>query len=212
LKNWILKYKLSYTAASLAINETISISKLYILYNDWEEVNRRVFEDHFLPKNKEASSKRILKEITNRLKNLTQDEVLLLSYSDFLTQKQLCYLGVCKTYRLIREFMVEVIRNKYQLFDYQIIESDYGSFYYEKSSNHPELEQLGESTQKKLKQVMFKIMEQAGIIASAKNRIIQPQHLSEKLVEVIIRDNPDYLKIFLLSDQQVLQLKTSYAE
>lgn len=207
-----MKYKLSYTAASLAINETISISKLYILYNDWEEVNRRVFEDHFLPKNKEASSKRILKEITNRLKNLTQDEVLLLSYSDFLTQKQLCYLGVCKTYRLIREFMVEVIRNKYQLFDYQIIESDYGSFYYEKSSNHPELEQLGESTQKKLKQVMFKIMEQAGIIASAKNRIIQPQHLSEKLVEVIIRDNPDYLKIFLLSDQQVLQLKTSYAE
>lgn len=207
-----MKYKLSYTASSLVINETTSISKLYVLYNDWEEVSRRVFEGHFLPKNKEASSKRILKEITNRLKNLTQDEILLLSNSDFVTQKQLCYLGVCKTYRLIREFMVEVIRNKYQLFDYQIIESDYGSFYYEKISNHPELEQLGESTQKKLKQVTFKIMEQAGIIDSAKNRIIQPQHLSEKLVEVIIHDNPDYLKIFLLSDQQILQLRASYAE
>lgn len=151
----------------------------------------------------------MLKEILIRVQQLTREQLHLLMDTDFATQKQLCFLAVCKTYRMILDFVVEVMRVKYLVFDYQIIESDYKAFFFEKTLGHPELETLSESTTKKLKQVMFRMMEQAELIDGAGTKVIQPQYLNPELIRVIVQDNPEYLKLFFYTDQQIAIIRSA---
>lgn len=204
-----MNYRLSYTAISLAVKETISISTIYEKNTDKKAVIKEVLEQDLLPKNKTASADRMLKEILIRVQQLTREQLHLLMDTDFATQKQLCFLAVCKTYRMILDFVVEVMRVKYLVFDYQIIESDYKAFFFEKTLGHPELETLSESTTKKLKQVMFRMMEQAELIDGAGTKVIQPQYLNPELIRVIVQDNPEYLKLFFYTDQQIAIIRSA---
>ena len=99
--------------------------------------------------------------------------------------------------------MVEVLREKLLVFDYQITEGDYISFYRRKSELHPEIEKLTEITQNKIKQVTFKILEQAGIIDNVKNKMIQPQLLDSNVINTIASDNKQWLKVFFMSDMDI---------
>ena len=72
------------------------------------------------------------------------------------------------------------------------------------------MESLTEITQKKIKQVTFKMLEQAGLIDSIKSRRIQPQLLESDTIEVIINDNSELLKVFLYSDIDIKRLEEAY--
>jgi hypothetical protein len=107
----------------------------------------------------------------------------------------------------IKDFTVDVLREKALVFNYQIHDSDFKSFIDSKVQLHPELEQFSETTIKKSKQVMFRILEQSGIINNAVERVIQPQILQPEVVKAIDDDDPLWLKIFLISDMDIKQLK-----
>jgi hypothetical protein len=90
-------------------------------------------------------------------------------------------VSICKSYSFIIEFIVEVVREKVLVNDYQISDGDYISFYRRKFDLHEEMDSITELTEKKIKQVTFKILEQAGLIDDIKNRIIQPQIIINKM-------------------------------
>jgi hypothetical protein len=73
-------------------------------------------------------------------------------------QKQLLWLAVCKRYAYIREFSVEVLNEKYLRLDYELTEFDYDVFFSRKADWHIELDKLTDSTRKKLKQVLFRML------------------------------------------------------
>jgi hypothetical protein len=65
------------------------------------------------------------------------------------------------------------------------------------------METLTDLTEKKIKQVTFKILEQSGIINNIKKREIQPQFLNKDLIRVLVEDNPLWLKVLLVSDRDI---------
>ena len=71
------------------------------------------------------------REIRKRLEKLTPDQMIILIHGDLISQKQIAFLAVCKHYDFIRDFTIEVIRDKSLVYDYKINESDYNSFYNE---------------------------------------------------------------------------------
>lgn len=95
------------------------------------------------------------------------------------------------------------MRNKLLLFDFQILNSDYESFYDSKRATYDNLNTISEGTQYKLKQVMFKMFEQAEFIDSVKNKNIQKPYLSQELIQLIIKNDPKYLTAFLYSDNEI---------
>ena len=117
--------------------------------------------------------------------------------------KNLTMLSCFKLYNFIFDFAVEVMRNKLLLFDFQLINSDYESFYDSKRIAYDNLNTISEASQYKLKQVMFKMFEQADFIDNIKNKNIQKPYLSEKLIKLIVQDNPKYLGAFLYSDYEI---------
>jgi hypothetical protein len=186
------KYDISFTGFSLRVNDMYRFAEAKangILYNkvDFGEGNSN-------------TGKRRLAEVKKRLRNFTERQLELFLTCDLTTQKQLAFLAVCKTHAFIRDFVVEVLREKILVFDYELTEGEYLTFFRRKSESHPELDKITEITQNKVRQVTFKILEQAGMIDNIKSKNIQPQLLDQALIHAIVSDNRQWLKVFLMSD------------
>lgn len=200
------KYILSFTAASLRLNEMIKVAK--VAYdNNTTDLNVVKESGVVFSSVKTRTSDREFREIRKRLEKLTPEQINILINGDLISQKQIAFLAVCKRYGFIRDFTIEVIRNKVLVFDYQLHESDYNSFINSKILLYPELEEFSESTRKKAKQVMFRILEQADIINNAVEKTIQPQILQQGVINAIVKEDSAWLKIFMMSDRDIKQLR-----
>lgn len=189
-------YNFSFTASSLRLKEMVSVAESM-------KKNENMDYTNDLGRGKVATGKRMYIEFKKRISFLTEEQIDLLINGDLITQKQIAFLSVCKSHLFIRDFVVEVLREKLLVFDYEISEGDYISFYRRKFDVHPEMSKLSEISEKKVRQVIFKILEQAGIIDSIKTKIIQPQIIDSKTIEVITQDDSNWLKVLLMSDSNI---------
>ena len=201
------KYILSFTAASLRLNEMVKVATAA---HEAETSDLNVVKESgvVFSSVKTRTSDREFREVRKRLETLTPDQMEILIRGDLISQKQIAFLSVCKSYAFIRDFTVDVIRDKVLVFDYKINISDFKSFIHGKAQLHPELEDFSDSTIKIAEQVMFHILEQAGIINNAVERIIQPQMLQPDVINSVVKDDPMWMKVFLMPDRDIKQLMT----
>ena len=96
-------------------------------------------------------------------------------------------------------FVIKLNKKKFKDLNVRIEDN----FIRRKEINHDELANLTDQTQAKVKQVIFKILEQAGIIDNVRDKEIQLQLLEGSTKKSIIEDNPEWLKVFLLSDMDI---------
>lgn len=197
------KYVLSFTAASLMTYEAQQIVELYLEEMNWKKVETEVVNNNLLQKGTVATRKREFVEVKKRLQTLTLAQINFFHDATSSDTRFLVFLSCLKLYQFMFDFASEVVRNKLLLFDYQILNSDYESFYESKALSYDNLNTVSESTQSKLKQVLFKILEQAELIDSVKNKNIQKPYLSEALIKLIVEDDPKYLSGFLYSDNEI---------
>ena len=194
------KYDFSFTASSLRLNEMLLVARAH-----HDGVN--IDYTNELGGGKSSTGKRMLSEFNKRVSNLTPYQLDVLLNGDLVTQKQMTLVAICKSYAFIREFVVEVLREKSLVYDYQITDGDYISFYRRKIDLHDEMDSITEITERKIKQVTFKVLEQAGLINDIKSRIIQPQIINYNLINALIQDNPNWLKVLLVSDMDIERAK-----
>ncbi len=198
-----LKYLLSYTAVSLQSYESETIASLYHKSQDWDSVLKSVVEENVLQKGTLATRKREFIEFKRRLGTLTPEQFSYYEEATSSDAKNLTILSCFKLYDFMYDFATEVLRSKLLLYDFQLLNSDYESFYDSKRVAHDNLNSVSESTRYKLKQVMFKIFEQANFIDSIKSKNIQKPYLSEELIKLIVHDDPKYLSAFLYSENEI---------
>jgi hypothetical protein len=184
--------------------------EVYNRFGDWDLVREESLAHNLLQKRTLSSSKTIFREIKFRLSRLTDQEKTLLLSGGYEDQTRILYLGVCKYYGFIRDFILEIIRNKVLTFDTILSRVDYDRFVDYKMESHPELDALTESSSIKLRTVIWRMLAEAGFLESTKTGIIIPFMLSEELAKVIIDDNPEWLKVFLLPDRDIERLVMKY--
>jgi len=197
------KYSFSFTGASALITETRTIAEAYYNLKDWKAVQTDLFDNNHLNKVKQVTFKREFSEIRKRVSLLTPDQLQLMVQGSYEDTKSMILLSIVKAYPFVYDFIVEILLNKYLIFDRMLLEGDYKRFVDSKSFQHPELEKITEVTGKKVKQVVFKILEQVGLITTIKNGILIKPSLSSRTVQVILEDDPAYLAAFLCSNQEV---------
>ncbi|HEV7330927.1 MAG TPA: DUF1819 family protein [Flavisolibacter sp.] len=195
-------YRLSFTAASSMLKTFVRLAVL--LTENSYDIDQ--LSNSQLEKEKESTKVRQFRELKHRLRTLTPKEIDLLAHGSLEDKKHMTLLAICKTYRFVFDFVVEVIRDKALLFDLEIRDSDYKRFITNKAIGHPEVEELTESSQTKIKTVLFRTLAELGLISDAKSRVIQPMLISQEVQAAILSDNPEYLKIFLKSDKEIAEL------
>lgn len=196
-------YKFSFTSCPLRTRDLVLIAK-------WENIDNLKELELLIGKGKSKTGKTIYSELKKRLDVLTEEQVNILKNGSFKAQNEIAYLAVCKYYRFIREFIIEVMREKYLVFDYELTDGDYLSFFRRKAEANDKLEKLTENSKKKIKQVCFKILEDANILDSVKTKIIQPQLLEVETQNAIMIDNSEFMKFFLFADVDINRLNNTH--
>ncbi|MBP6870973.1 MAG: DUF1819 family protein [Bacteroidales bacterium] len=198
------KYLFSFTAASMRLSDSLKIAQNIL---DNPEMLNHPDRDKILGYGKSRTNEREYRELMKRIDKFTPSQLRLYVSSDIITQRHLLYLSICKTYGFIRDFVIEVLREKALVFDYNIHDGDYQSFVNRKRAIHLELENLADSTLKKIRQVTFLILEEAGLINNSQDRVLQLPLLSDQLISEIKKDDTIWLKVFLWADKDIERIK-----
>lgn len=197
----VAEYIMSFSAAGLLRCECAKLAGLYLDSRDWSEVGRLALSHNVLQARTLSTAKRISRELLARLRLLTLEEMQILVDGTVLDQGHILWVGVCKRYRFVHEFAVEVIRDKFLRFELELTREDYDAFFNDKAEWHDELERLSELTQNKLRQVLFRMLREADLLSS--HDTINPVVLSPRLVKTVHADSPGYLTIFPVSDLDI---------
>ncbi len=188
-------YKMSFSTGGLFLNESLELARLRQDLKSWDEALERALNDGVAKLPKTASNRRTLREIINRVSALSTDErFFLVEQADRTDQQALLWLAICRAYRFIREFALEVIRERYLSYEIDISLERFDILFEAKAEWDEGLRGLRRSTRLKLREIMFRMMREAGIL-SEKNTI-QTAILSTSLRTLIESTNPEELLLF----------------
>lgn len=193
-----MKYSMSFTTGTLLFRESILIATLYTELDDWEQVRARIIGDNLLQVRTLNASKRLSSEIVSRLKHLTSTQLTLLTTGSRPEQAAILWLAVCKRYRFVYDFAVDIIHEKYLRYDLLLTYADYDVYFDNKAEWHPEVARISEVTRQKGRQFVFKMLREVGILSSAEQ--IVPSLLSPAVIEAIASDNPTHFAIFPVAE------------
>lgn len=194
-------YRFSFVGAHAMIPEFIKLGKLVhggTVVSD--------LDASFLGIGKRQTYIRKFRELKHRINNLTGTQIEILANDSHDHQLQITHLAQCKTYRFYSDFVTEVLSEKVQLYDYYITDLDYNTFVSKKRVDHPELENLAPTTQKRVKQVLFKMLYQVGLTDSTKNPTLQIPVLDSNIEQAIIEDDSTLLRCFLYDEHRIQSL------
>ncbi|WP_332751179.1 DUF1819 family protein [Hydrogenophaga sp.] len=195
------RYRLSFTTGGLFVREAPAIVERYLWTADWVGTRSDVRAENLLQLRTAAASTRISKELIARLQELDRDELEELRDANVRDQSYLLWVAACRRYVFLREFASEVLREHYLARRTQLTVSDYDAFFNSKALWHEELEGLADSTQKKLKQNLFRMLREAGLVTP--QHLIQAALLSPRIAQLIARRDRRDLFVFPVSDQEI---------
>lgn len=190
-----VQYKMSFGLGGLFVNESLIVARLHVEGEPWEQTIRRALDEGATSLPKIASNRRTLREISNRLRQLNAEERrFMLHEADRTDQQALLWLAACRAYRFVGEFAVEVIRERYLSYQFDLPLETFDILFDAKAEWNDELAKLSVSTRKKLRQVLFRIMREAEIL-SGDDRI-QTAILSPRLKVLLEQNTPGELAYF----------------
>lgn len=188
------RYALSFTSGGLLMREAAVLAPLYLAERDWGQVRKIAVERNVLQARTSSSSVRVIRETVQRLSVLTDAEMNLLADAGPSEQQILMWTAACRRYRLIAEFAEEVVRERFLLMTPSLSTDDFDRFLVGKSLWHPELDELKASTILKLRQSIFRMLQNAGFLTESGS--IVPAVMSERVTETLNRRTPSDIRFF----------------
>ncbi len=195
------KYNMSFSTGGLFYTESLVALDVYLKEQDWAKTRKKILANNLIQTRTESSAVRRAREVCFRLEKLSDQELQLLASGSAQEQFYLLWVAVCKNHPFIKEFAVDVIREKFLRMDLLLELTDFDIFFEDKAEWHDELEQLTDSTKAKLRQVLFKIMREAEILS--KDNMIIPGLITQELATVLAKDNPVWLTVLPVSDADI---------
>jgi predicted mannosyl-3-phosphoglycerate phosphatase (HAD superfamily) len=174
---------MSFTAGSIFFQESIKFAELYLEFGDWDETKNHIIHQNILQARTLNTSKRICVEIISRLKTMNVQELKFLVESGSQDQAYLLWLAICRRYKFIGDFAIEIIRERFITLKTNLNYIDFDCFFNQKSEWDVELDKIQPTTKVKLRQVLFKMLREVDLLT--KNNIINVANLSPALIKLI---------------------------
>ena len=179
-------YSANLTGEPFLYKETKIIARYLLEGANEEELKKKNLEENLIKHKKVASIKRVNVPIFKRLKVMSNEMLEEFVCSDIETSKYILLYAIMKTDKLVRDFVVEVYKDKLYMRKEYIEKCDIDNWYEEKCILSRTLKERTESTAAKLKQVIMKILQDSGLVIKEKNmyRIMRPL-LKEKFIAML---------------------------
>jgi Putative inner membrane protein (DUF1819) len=188
------RYALSFTSGALLMREAAIAAPLYLRERDWSKVRAAIEQDNLLQTRTLASGRRLTREVAQRLEVLSDKELEVLIDATATERGHVLWAAVCRRYDLIGEFAEEVLRERFLLLAASLDHDDFDSFIRTKALWHEELADLKDSTLRKLRSNVFRMLVEAGLLSD--DGRIQQAVLSERVTDVLVARTPSDVRFF----------------
>ena len=190
-----MKYRFSFTAVGLASVATQEVAALFRESGSWDAVYKRVVRENTLGCRTESALKRIGSELVHRLGALSSEEVDRFVENRLGERNLFAWLAICRYYEMIGDFAVEALHEAYVSGQKTFTHTDYARFVNAKLSLHPELDQVSDQTFAKMRQIIFKMMTEAGFLDGEQNII--PVVMDKDLANFIPKRDFAFFPMFI---------------
>ena len=191
------KLKLSFTALALGLRETEVALSVFDRSGDWKAAASMAVEENAFQLTSSASTRRVFREVRQRLEVLdpqTREAFVDGSADD---RRSILLIAACKCYSFIFDFVRTMLANKVAVFDHNLSQSDFDAYWNQATLEHPELEDISESTRKKIRQVTFRLLAEAGLLTGTRPPRITVIPISPTVEAVLRREGDIYREAFL---------------
>lgn len=188
-------YNAAVTREQFLFYEVRTTAKLLHEGYDFEEVIERIVSDNLFQYPTEKSVRKMALACLRRLNALDNNslvEAIAMQSSD--VAKQICLYAMMKQYRLIWDFMITVIGEKYRLSDTTFGKIDLNSYFLRLQEQDDWVATWSDSTVTKLKQVIAKMLVENGYIDNIRATKLNPVWL-RPVLEKAIRENGDEIAL-----------------
>lgn len=188
------KYKASITREQFLFFEMRTTAKLLTTGMDDYEVVETIIKNNLFQYPTEKSIKRMALACINRLRAMEEYSLIeAIASQPVDVSKQICLYAMMKQSKLIWDFMVTVIGEKYRLKESTFSRLDLNIFFMRLQEQDNTVSTWSESTINKIKQVIKKVLVENEYLDDNKSEYLNPVLLNPLLENVIISKGENIL-------------------
>ena len=179
-------YSAKLTGESFLLYEFKIVAKLKLEGHSDKEIRKMVMEENLFQYKFKSSISRRLTPLIQRV-NLLDDKLINMLIDEPLTDGVVINLyAIMKNDKLFFEFMNEVVAEKLRVSESYLEKKDINIFINEKKEQSEDVAKWTDQTIAKIKQVMFKILAESGILEDKKSGKLSRLLIEEELRDYII--------------------------
>ena len=183
-------YNGSLTAEQFLFYEIRIAAKYYVSGLKIDEAIERIKKDNLFQYPTERQVSRLARACYKRLDALGNDQLVHeLASAPNEIAKQINLYAMMRYNRIVWDFMVGVIGEKFRSQDFEFSRKDLNVFFSHLQEQNDDIAGWSESTVNKIKQVLTKILVEVEILDTFKSTRLNPLFLCEELEEGIRRNN-----------------------
>lgn len=186
-------YNAEISAGSLMLRESRKVAKLLLAGADEKTWHQAIYVDNILQKKVPATAKRMARLIRNRLEPMSPDLWKLIVNGSAETSLQALLAAAIHHSRLLGDFLNNVVKEKYRIFDKQVTVQDWKKFLYTCELRDSVVTQWTETTRAKLGQVIFRILAEARYLDSTRSLKLTPVSLTPEVRRYLLEHKEKYI-------------------
>lgn len=185
-----IPYKAVITREQFLFHEMRTTAKLMNKGLDDETIVNEIIEDNLFQYPTEKMIKNLAKVCVARLHTINDKNLVeIIANGSAESAKQICLYAMMKHYLIVWEFMTTVIAEKYKLKDLSYSRKDINIFFTRLQEQSDVVASWSDSTIRKIKQVLTKMLVDNGYLYSTKSETLNPVLIDLDLKNVLEEKN-----------------------
>lgn len=188
------KYSAALTREQFLFRETRVVAQLMDDGLTDEAIYQKIMAENLFQLPTEKSTRSLIRPCLRRLRGLEDDlAVHMIAHQSASVARQLCLYAMMRDSRLVAEFMVTVIGEKYRQHDTNFSRADIRIFFLHLVEQNDQASTWTEATIKKLSSVLMSILVQNGYLANPRAKELQPVILQSPVRDAIKRHHDEWM-------------------
>jgi hypothetical protein len=187
------RYNAEIVAGALIPNESRIIAQLILDGTTEKQLKHLLTVDNILQKRSPATAIRAAELIKKRFALVNEDLLRIIVKGNRQALMQALFVAAIKHNKLIGDFLLRVVKEKWRLFETKLKPADWENFLRECEQMDETVSQWKATTREKLGQVVKKCLVEAGFLESATKPIITPVLILPEIKAYLLDNNEDYV-------------------
>lgn len=188
--NMTKKYNGDIVGGSLLVAESRKIAQLLLEDVSGDEWNKAIVIDNILQERSPAAAKRHARLIKKRLQKMTGELWNIVATGSSETATQALVAATIKDSFLLGDFLLNVIQQRWKMFERKLYKTDWNNYIEMCAQVDPGILEWSETTRKKTRQVVLRILAEAGYVDSTKTLNLQPVIINPE-IEAYLRSHDE---------------------